>query len=79
MFYFKDDGSYELKNQPCLSGMDLWHEFNLGVKSDFFKNDKSYSDVLFKKGLLNKLFSFRILKMMKYRHDYIITDLLKNK
>ena len=51
--------------------MDLWHEFNLGVKSDFFKNDKSYSDVLFKKGLLNKLFSFRILKMLKYRYDYI--------
>ena len=71
MFYFKDDGSYELKNQPCLSGIDLWNEFNLGVKSDFFKYDKSYDDILFKKGLLNKLFSFRILKMLKYRFDYI--------
>ena len=71
MFYFKDDGSYELKNQPCLSGMDLWNEFNLGVESEFFKTDKSYNDVLFKKGLSNKLFSFRILKMLKYRYDYI--------
>ena len=71
MFYFKDDGSYELKNQPCLSGMDLWNEFNLGVESDFFKNDKSYNDVLFKKEFLNNLFSFRILKMLKYRYDYI--------
>ena len=71
MFYFKDDGSFELKNQPCLFGMDLWNEFNLGMQSDFFKNDKSYDDVLFKKEFLNNFFSYRILKMLKYRHDYI--------
>ena len=71
MFYFKDDGSFELKNQPCLFGMDLWNEFNLGMQSDFFKNDKSYDDVLFKKEFLNNFFSYRILKMLKYRQDYI--------
>ena len=71
MFYFKNDGSYELKNQPCIFGMDLWNEFNLGVQSDFFKNDKSYDDALFKKEILNNFFSYRILKMLKYRHDYI--------
>ena len=71
MFYFKDDGSYELKNQPCLFGMDLWNEFNLGSQSDFFKNDKSYDDILFKKELLDTFMSYRILKMLKYRHDYI--------
>ena len=71
MFYFKDDGSYELKNQPCLFGMDLWNEFNLGVKSGFFKNDKSYDDILFEKELLNNIFSYRIFKMLKYRYKYI--------
>ena len=71
MFYFKDDESYELRNQPCLSGMDLWNEFNLGSQSNFFKYDKSYDDVLFKNELLDSFISYRILKMFKYRHDYI--------
>ena len=71
MFYFKDDGSYELKNQPCIYGIDLWNEFNLGTQSDFFKNDKSYDDVLFKNEILNNFFSYRILKMLNYRDNYI--------
>ncbi len=37
IFCFKDDESYELKNQPCLCGMDLWNKLKLGLKSDFFK------------------------------------------
>ena len=51
--------------------MPFWNELNLGVENDFFKNDKSYNDVLFKKEFLNNLFSFRILKMLKCRYDYI--------
>ena len=71
MFYFKDDGSYEVKNQPCLYGINLWNEFNLGLESNFFKIDKYYDDVLFKKELLDSFMSYRILKMLKYRYDYI--------
>ena len=37
IFCFKDDGSHKLKNQPYLSGMDLWNKLKLGLKSDFFK------------------------------------------
>ena len=76
MFYFKDDGLFEIKNQPCLIGVDLWNEFNLGMQSDFFKNDKSYDDILHKKELLNNFISDRILKMLKYRRDYKATYLL---
>ena len=57
MFYFKDDGSYEIKNQPCLYGTNLWNEFNLGLESNFFKIDKYYDDVLFKKELLDSFMS----------------------
>ena len=71
MFNFKNDGSYEIKNQPCLFGIDLWNEFRLGCQSKFFKNEKSYDDILFKKELLDGLMTYRILKMFKYRHDYI--------
>ena len=71
MFYFKDDGSYEIKNQPCLYGINLWNEFNLGSQSNFFKHDKSYDDVLFQNELLDFFISYRILKMFKYRHNTI--------
>ena len=71
MFYFNNDGSYKIKNQPCLVGMDLWNEFSLGLQSDFFKTEKIYDDVLFKKEPMNNFMSYRIYKMFKYRNNYI--------
>ena len=71
MFVFKDDGTYEIKNQPCSVGMGLWNEFKLGTSSDLLKIDRSYDDILFKSEFLDNFVSYRIYKMLKYRDKYI--------
>ncbi len=71
MFVFKDDGTYEIKNQPCSVGMGLWNEFKLGTSSDILKIDRSYDDILFKSEFLDNFVSYRIYKMLKYRDKYI--------
>ena len=71
MFVFNSDGKYEVKNQPCLVGLDLWHEFKLGVDSDILRIEKNYDDILFRKDFLDIFMTYRILKMFNYRYKYI--------
>ena len=71
MFVFRDDGKYEIKNQPSLVGIDLWNEFKLGTNSNILRFEKSYDDLLFKKEFLDNLVTHKIYKMFKYRYKYI--------
>ena len=71
MFIFKDDGTYEIKNQPCSVGINLWNEFKLGTDSDLLKIDRGYDDILFKSEFLDSFVTHRIYKMLKYRIKYI--------
>ena len=68
---FKNDGTYEIKNQPCSVGINLWNEFKLGTDSDLLKFDRSYDDILFKSEFLDNFVTYRIYKMLKYRNKYI--------
>ena len=71
MFIFNSDGTYKIKNQPCLVGLDLWNEFKLGINNNILRIEKDYDDILFKKEFLDNLISYRIYKMFKYRYQYI--------
>jgi len=71
MFQFQSNGEYNIVNQPCLIGIDLLKEFNLGIRSDFMKLEKNYDDMLFKNEFMDYSILYRILKMFRYRNNYV--------
>tara|TARA_B110000046_G_C12980331_1_gene393012 strand:- start:192 stop:1358 length:1167 start_codon:yes stop_codon:yes gene_type:complete len=71
IFNFDDNNEYKILNQPCLSGLDLYSEFELGEKSNFMKIDKNFDEMLFKKEFLDYFFSYKVIKMLFYRKKYI--------
>ena len=79
MFKFNLNGSYDIVNQPCAVGINLYNQFNLRENSPLLKMEKDFDEILFKKDFFDIFISYRIFKMFSYRYYHPGHSLYLNK
>lgn len=79
MFKFNLNGSYEIVNQPCAVGINLYNQFNLRENSLLLKMERDFDEILFKKDFFDIFMSYRMFKTFSYLHYHPGHSLYLNK